>query len=424
MGRKPGRFIAGVALAALASAADAQETPPKPVTDADRDKRLEEVEARNRELEARLDALESGALPQDVPNEGEAVETLGLGLSTRRGDIWATLQLFFDVNFTYDDPEREDRGHAAFGFGQMNAFFTARIGEHFHVLSETVIKTRETADEDSIVFDQERLYGSWSFSDLLYAKFGLEHSPVSRWNRLYHHGRWLETTIDRPFLARFEGTGGILPMHQAGLELGGSLNEDFGEIEWLAAVSNGRGDDPTHTDDVSDSNDAKALDFGLGFSPADFEGFRVGGNLHFDDIPEDDVRTHSIGEFIPSASVEYRTYPFEAIGEWALIAHDDRSTDEDYDSQSAYAQVGYHVGEWMPYTRFDWKNMDQGDPFYEPLDRDLDRWEQILGIRYELLSNVAIKFEVGVGRAEERDDTGDVSEDTVFLAGVQLSWVF
>jgi hypothetical protein len=307
----------------------------------------------------------------------------------------------------------------------MAAFFTSQIGDHFHVLSETVIKTRETDDEDSIVFDQERLYGSWSFFDELYAKFGLEHSPTSRWNRIYHHGRWLELTIDRPFLARFEGTGGILPMHLAGLELGGSTSGEAGELEYLFAVSNGRGDSPTSSDDVSDQNDAKAIDAGFGVLPVCIDGFRLGGNFHYDEIPEGDGRTHAVGEIIPSASLEYRAYPFESIAEYAIIDHDDRGADETFDNRTGYVQVGYHLGDWTPYTRFDFRAMDRGDTFYMPDDRDLDRWEQIIGVRYELFTNVALKFEIGIGETEKRDDdSGDVRDVTAVLAGFQLSWVF
>jgi hypothetical protein len=69
--------------------------------------------------------------------------------------------------------------------------------------------------------------------------------------------------------------------------------------------------------------------------------------------------------------------------------------------------------------------MDRGDTFYMPDDRDLDRWEQIIGVRYELFTNVALKFEIGIGETEKRDDdSGDVRDVTAVLAGFQLSWVF
>ena len=68
--------------------------------------------------------------------------------------------------------------------------------------------------------------------------------------------------------------------------------------------------------------------------------------------------------------------------------------------------------------------MERDDPFYAPLDRDLDLWDQMIGVRWDFLSNVALKFEVGVGRGESRSSSGDVRRNTVVLAGLQLSWVF
>ncbi len=416
-------FLAAAAAAACFGSAPglAQETG-KPD---DVERRLEDVERRNRELEARLDEIDGGAETEE--GAGDAVEHLGLGLNIKRGPIRATLQLFGDVNFKYDNPARADRSNSAFGFGQINAFFTSQIGDNFQVLSETVIKTRESKTSDDLVFDQERLFGSWTLSDALYAKLGLEHSPVSRWNRVYHHGRWLETTIDRPFLARFEGTGGVFPMHQAGLELGGTLGCDLGRLEYLGVVSNGRGETVTRVQKVSDVNDSKALDFGIGLLPSSVEGLRVGGNAHFEEIPSDDgnpARSGSIGEFIPSGSAEYRSYPIEVISEFAYVDHDDRVSDMTFGHHSGYVQIGYHEGDLTPYTRFDYRQMERGDPFYSAVDRDLDRWEQIVGVRYDILSNVALKLEVGIGRAELRSDSGDIRRNTVVLAGFQLSWVF
>ena len=68
--------------------------------------------------------------------------------------------------------------------------------------------------------------------------------------------------------------------------------------------------------------------------------------------------------------------------------------------------------------------MDEGDPYFEPLDRDLDRWDQRFGLRYDFTGNAAIKLEAGFGQAERRRDNGDITTGSVVLAAIQVSWVF
>ncbi len=65
--------------------------------------------------------------------------------------------------------------------------------------------------------------------------------------------------------------------------------------------------------------------------------------------------------------------------------------------------------------------MQEGDPFYAPLDRDLDEWRQIRGVRNDFYTNVAIKFEISYGRRDERNGS-DISGDGMATAGIQLSW--
>jgi len=374
------------------------------------------------ELRARVEALERAALEKEV----DAVldeDVIGLGLTARQGDIVATLQIFGDVGFNYENPEAPQTAHASFFVGGVNAFFTAQVGEHFQVLSETVVKTGTT----SLVVDQERLWGAWSFSDLFSLKLGLEHSPISRWNRIFHHGAWLEVAATRPFMARFESSG-ILLMHHAGLEAAGRMRTEFGRLEYILTLTNGRAAVANGTQKVSDANDAKAIDVGLSFAPMRVEGLQVGFVLHFDDIPPVPTvpaRNGTIHEFVGSLYADYRGEVFELLAEYAHVSHDDVLTDSTFRHQTGYVQVAYRWKvDLLPYTRIDFKNMERGDPYYVGLNRDLDRWEYLLGIRKEITDNAALKVECGAGRGERRDAFGFVSKGTIVRFTVQLSWVF
>ena len=364
---------------------------------------LEEV----RRLEERIEALEA---PEARP---------GLGLSASYGDLSATFQIFSDVGSEYRNPDTDGDANTIFAQGSAAFFATAQMGDNFRVLSETVI------DGDSSA-SQERLWGSWAFGDELYAKLGTEHSSVSRWNQLNHHGRWLETTIMRPYLARFEGDGGFLPLHRTGIELGGTLSMDSGRIEYFGTVSNGRGLVPSDKQRATDVDDEKDIDIGIAFMPEAIPDLRVGAAVQFGHIPEDSsssnpLRARSIDENIVTGHVEYRIDELEISSEFAAIDHE-AFNGKDFGHSSGYLQLAYSMGDWTPYARIDYRNMRENDPFYTSQDRDLDAWMQIVGLRYELAQNAAVKWELGVGEEEFRDSGGNVSEDSVFSFAVQLAW--
>ncbi|MDH3590859.1 MAG: hypothetical protein OER88_03215, partial [Planctomycetota bacterium] len=221
------------------------------VSSAEDGDRMDRLEAENASLRRRLDALEQ----RDPTSLADAIESylserdaetledgdtgIGLNLVVENGTVRGVFQLFGSVGLRSDNPEVPGRSNTFFFNGGAAFFFTARAGDHFHVLSETVFLTRIASDPaatDGGDFDQERLWGAWAFSDAIQIKFGLEHGPISRWNHLYHHGRWLELTINRPLLARFEGGGGILPMHNAGIEVTGKLRRESGTFEYTLVL--------------------------------------------------------------------------------------------------------------------------------------------------------------------------------------------
>ena len=163
--------------------------------------RLAELERKNTELEERLAEIE------EAQDELYLEEDDGLGMHVQYADVGATFQVFGDVGFDYLNPEPADEGHTSFFLGSVDFMINMSFGDHWRALSETVIDGKS---DDDIELSQERLWGAWIPEDWFYVKFGTEHSPISRWNQLYHHGHWLETTIARPIAARFEG-GGLRP---------------------------------------------------------------------------------------------------------------------------------------------------------------------------------------------------------------------
>jgi hypothetical protein len=394
----------------------------------DHERRITELEQENQELRERLDRVEADGAAQAAEVEAYVDEGLGLNLVIHRGSTHGVFQIFGDVGASYNNPENEGRSNAYFFNGGLDFFLTARFGDHFHGLSETVFLTTLNEPRDTGTFDQERLWGAWAFSDRFQVKLGLEHGPISRWNNLYHHGKWLELTTERPLLARFEGSGGILPMHNAGLEFTGTLPTGHGRWNWVVFVSNGRGRTPTDTQEFSDRNDAKAVDLGFGYAPGSVENLWLGVFFRADKMPpnpSDPARQGSVREYIGSFQADYRGMRIEILAEFAYIENQDEQSDLDFGHYTTYVQLGYRVGDrWTPYTRVDFREMDQGDPYFAAVDRDLDVWEWLLGVRFDFVPNAALKLEAGFGEREERDDGGAVSTRGYTRIALQLAFVF
>lgn len=441
-----GRKRAALVLVALAAALVDPATAPADQPTA-LERRVEQLERENRELRERLERLEKAqpvAAPAATPSPQPAPPVLageespppsgaeleepvvpGLGLVAHYGSVRASFQLFGDVDFVYQNPALPEGANTAFVLGALDLFTTAQFGEHVQVLTE--LTGEGSSEENHLELELERLWAAYLLNDLLYLKLGREHSPVSRWNRLYHHGRWLWPSATQPLLAQFEDEEGILPIHQIGLEAGGRWASAAGDISYIGVVANGRAALPDEVPDFFDENDAKSFDLNLGWSPSPISHFAVGGDLHADEIPDlpsDPARQKQIRELIGSGYVQWSGGRFDVLGEFAYISHLARAQERTYGNYAGYLQAGYHIGDWMPYLRFDGRDMALGDPYFKSDDTDLSGWDQVFGLRWDLTDNCAVKFEATTGRGQRRDANGVVSRGSLNRFVGQFAWVY
>jgi hypothetical protein len=437
-----GRLIAAALVLACASTTSAV------AGEAGLERRVRELERQNADLIRRLEEVERrqqpaatapvsttgvAAAPAPVAAAGQGVDELpeettgsGLGLHARYGNVRASFQIFGDAGFGYRNPQAPGEGkETAFAAGSLDLFTNAQLGEHFQTLSEIVLEGDSGTNE--LDFELERLWGAWIASDELYLKLGREHSPLSMWNRRYHHGKWLWTSATQPFLARFEDDGGPLPVHQVGLEVGGRAVVPWGTLDYVGVVANGRGREADEVQNVVDHNTNKALDVALSVVPAALPGVTIGASVYLDEIPslpDDPTRRHAIGEVIETASLFYFGGALEALGEIGLFQHDDRTSGRTFQHYAGYLQLGYHLGRFTPFGRIDARDMERGDPFFAPDGIDLDEWEPALGLRYDVNDNVAVKLEVAGGRTEKPTLAESSSWESFARLALQLAWVF
>ena len=402
------------------SAACGDEPPQRAGFDAEALKRLDSIERDNQSLRDRLKSLESA---RDDADEGElADDETGQGLSARYGNLRVAFQLFSDVGFKYQNRPEAGTANTNFAFGSIDFFTTAQLGDHLQVAAETVLE----GSGDDVGLDQERLYAQYTFNDALYVKTGLEHTLVSRWNRLYHHGKWLELAIERPLQARFEDDAGFLPMHYVGIELGGRWSSGVGTLEYRGIVSNGRGPSPEDRQRVSDINDSKALEGSLALQPICAPNLSLGGAFRYEDVAGDDDATaaapdQTTRQAIGSGFLQWKRGPIDVLGEVAVMGDRDAASGGHSTHVSAYLQAGYRIGAFTPYARFDFADMENGDPYLAPAESDNDKWEQLFGVRYDFADQAALKLELGTGR---REDSTSGDRDWFYSVATQLAWFF
>jgi hypothetical protein len=383
--------------------------------------RLERLERRNAELEARVDSLEGHEAAQAIKELESQDDSSAPGIVGRYGDVFVTFNSFADYGLAWSNPPEPGRNSTAFAFGSLDFFLTARLGDRFHVLSETILE----GDADDVGIDAERLYAAWDFSDAARIKLGLEHLPTARWNRLHHHGKWLELSIERPFMARFEDDGGLLPMHYSGAEIGGRVTTCCGALEYAAIVSNGRGADPEDRQRGADENSAKAIDVTIALAPDSCRGLTAGISGRWDVFPADgQARTRGERELAGGFFVQIDRGALASIGEVGFLQHHDRTTDDVFHHVAGYLQAGWRCGDFTPYVRCDVQSMERNDPFFAGDDLDLDRSEATLGVRWDFTDQASLKVELRHGRFQERAPAPSTrtDRDGVTTVALQVAW--
>jgi hypothetical protein len=237
------------------------------------------------------------------------------------------------------------------------------------------------------------------------------HSPLGYWNQVYHHGAWFQTSIERPIVYRFEHDGGVLPIHEVGLSLLGSVPFSGVALEYAASVTNGRGADPHEVQEFRDANSEKAVNLWIGVVPRSLRSFKVGGVVRFDRIPPPAHHPEAgeLDERIAGGFVAFTPRRGEALAELLRVEHEARATGERWRTLGGYLQGGLRLGRFKPYYRYDYQDIEEGDPYYS---QGGTQSRHTLGVRYDRWSWAALKLEV----YRQRPTAGETFDAVQFQA--------
>lgn len=307
-----------------------------------------------------------------------------------------TLRGFTNVDYAIHEEGQPN----TFALGQFDLFVNSALSENWSFLAEVNF---EFGDDNNLAVDVERAQIRYSPSDAFSIAAGRMHTPLGYWNQTFHHGSWFQTTALRPEMYLFEDEGGILPVHEVGVQAAGTLRASALDFKYSVSVVNGRGRIPDEVTNVQDRNGSKAVNVLLALAPAALKGFEIGGDVWVDHIPADPEvagREAEIRERILGGYVAFLRSDVEVLAELSHVHHRDEATGATYGTWGMYAQGSYKVGRWRPYYRFDKVDVADGDPFLTP--KDLSR--HTAGLRFDPMPWVGLKGEYHLTRHPGEDD--------------------
>ena len=271
----------------------------------------------------------------------------------------------------------------SFALGQFDLFVTASLSDRVSVLAEIVMEA--SGDNTRVVTDRERLQLTFRFNDHLQLTAGRYHTGIGFYNVAFHHGAYFENPIGRPRIFAFEDEGGVLPVHEVGISVRGTVPHTASALRYLAEVGNGRTWVNAEDTEGRDRNGSKSTNVGLSLRPERWRGVEIGTSFYRDTIfatPSTDI-AHRIA----AAYAVYRTTNAEVMAEWLTLSHTIAGTPA-FHNHGGYAQVSRSWGRARPYYRFDRLAVNPATPFIG----DLGSFQaNVIGLRFDPAMWIGLK---------------------------------
>jgi hypothetical protein len=271
----------------------------------------------------------------------------------------------------------------SFTLGQFDLFVTASLNDRVSVLAEIVMEA--SGANTRVVTDLERLQLTFRFNDHVQLSTGRYHTGIGFYNVAFHHGSYFEIPIGRPRVFDFEDEGGVLPVHEVGISVRGTVPNTGSALRYLAEIGNGRTWVSDEDAEGRDRNRSKSTNVGLSLRPERWRGVEVGTSFYRDAIfatPSSEVALR-----IAAAYAVYRTTNTEAMAEWLTLSHTIAGTPT-FRNHGGYAQVSRAWRQVRPYYRFDRLAISPSTPFIG--DRGSFQ-ANVIGLRFDPAMWIGLK---------------------------------
>ena len=297
----------------------------------------------------------------------------------------------------------------SFFLGALDLFVTSRLSEKFSMLSEINF---EAGEDNNIGIDLERMLLTYRANDHFKLSFGRYHTAIGYYNTAYHHGTWFQTATGRPYLFFFEDQNGILPVHNVGLSLTGTIPSGSLGLNYVAEIGNGR---PARTPQNTtvqnrfDENNGKSFNLALFSRPEWASGLQFGASFYHDHLLP--ALPPRIQEDIPAVHVVYFSPKFEWLNEAVLIRHTFDNGGRSFDTPGFYTQIGREWGKYRPYFRYQYVNASPLEPViaYASLQHGPS-----FGVRYDWSDYAAVKVQYSRSFRREIPDYDEIDTQMSF----------
>ncbi len=342
--------------------------------------------------------------------------------------IAATARL--DFNFFGDVSLLKLNGQdPGFAIGPLGFQVTAHLADGLVGRTEYAM----SFDNGETVVDVERAFLEYRVGHWMFAA-GRTHAEFGYWNNAFHHGRWLQLTINRPHVIRFEDEGGMLQVHQVGVTaVYGPKRGEHG-VEVALGIGNGHGPSIVDVQTLGDNNLAKSVLIRVGAVGLGHDALRFGVNLGVDEIAAEPMTVRpllpdtNILEVITGVYGALRSDTWLAYSEIYNVFH--RAAGKSWQITDGFLLGGYRFGRYIPYAQVEARHGDGlTDPFYNPdpmaspeATIPSNYVEGILGFHYDLSTWSALKLELSGRRFQVLEPGGAVANNNDYR--VELNWSF
>jgi hypothetical protein len=280
-------------------------------------------------------------------------------------------------------------------FGELDLYANAQLSDSWSAFGEGLVQhVGRGSDADvgryGVEGEIERLYAAYSRSDSFRVQAGRVYTGIIDWNERENRGRFLQTPIDVPAIARRQEQGGAWPLHFLGGWASGRIPGAAG-LRYGLGIGQGRGQ---KVDDVAmfvrgDVSPAGLLS--LSIEPDRLTGFRLGVSALGDDIPATEGKYREIDRTV---STSYVKGGIEFQSEWSRMDHRLRSTGRTYVTEGWYALLSVRLGgrfdKLRPYVLLDRLDVALDEPYLANVP---DQHSWAVGSRWDVAPRLALKFD-------------------------------
>ena len=292
---------------------------------------------------------------------------------------------FADFDFRAND-KHVPGATSGFNNGQFVLHLTSTLSNRFTFFGELSYTAQTTGYTTEI----ERSIIRFKANDHLGVSMGRYHTPINWWNTAFHHGQWLQTTAERPEMARFGGS--FIPVHFVGTVASGVSPLAGADFSYEAGVGNGRADTLSRAGDAGDATNNRAWFGTLAIRPNALYPLDFGGGFYRDLAHRPTGITFQ--ENIAAAHAVWPSETPEVLTEVAFVRHQNTVTDAVYKNWAEYVQVAYRLpwagAHFKPYARAEQLHIDRTDPVFLTVTA---LKEITAGVRYDASDFVALKAE-------------------------------